>query len=117
MKKIVVRLMIAALLGLGLLFAGCEKPGEGDKAERGYQVCQPIIDALASYHADTGAYPENLDALKPDYLTEIPQEVNGIPIRYKKTSSSYWLRFSYEGPGMNDCEYTPETGWVCHGYY
>ncbi len=29
-----------------LLMAGCEKPGEGAKAELGYAVCAPIIAAL-----------------------------------------------------------------------
>jgi hypothetical protein len=117
MKTIVLRLMFAALLGLGLISAGCEKPGEGEKAERGYQVCQPIIDALADYHADTGAYPENLDALAPKYLADIPPEVNGYPIRYTLTPTSYTLGFSYERPGMNHCDYAPETGWECYGYY
>jgi hypothetical protein len=102
---------------LGRISAGCEKPGEGEKAERGYQVCQPIIDALADNHADTGAYPENLDALAPKYLADIPPEVNGYPIRYTLTPTSYTLGFSYERPGMNHCDYAPETGWECYGYY
>lgn len=117
MKNILCILTIIVLLCLGFMLAGCEKPGEGERAERGYQVCQPIIDALTSYHADSGAYPENLNALMPDYLTDIPQEVNGYPIEYTKTTTSYRLRFSYERPGMNHCDYTPETGWACYGYY
>ena len=27
------------------------------------------------------------------------------------------LRFSYERPGMNHCDYTPESGWECYRYY
>jgi hypothetical protein len=117
MKKALLLGTITALFSLSLMLSGCEEPGEGEKAERGYEVCQPIIDALARYSANTGAYPDNLNVLVPNYLAEVPQQVNDIPIRYRKTATSYWLRFSYEGPGMNDCEYTPETGWVCHGYY
>jgi hypothetical protein len=108
---------VATLVCLGLILTGCPKPGEGEQAERGYQACQPIIDALAHYHADTGVYPESLNVLLPTYITAIPQTVNAYPIQYTKALSSYRLRFSYERPGMNHCDYTPETGWICVGYF
>lgn len=97
-------------------FSG-EPPGEGVQARRGYEACEPVIAALEQYHDDHGGYPETLDALSPAYLEEIPQEANGFPIEYERTAGSYTLEFSYLGPGMNHCTYTPEAGWDCYGYY
>lgn len=110
-------LRAGASLCLGLLLAGCPKPGEGDRAALGFQVCQPVIDALARYEAEAGGYPASLDPLAPAYLPTVPRAVNDHPIEYQRTAASYRLRFSYEGPGMNRCDFSPETKWVCSGYY
>jgi hypothetical protein len=108
----------APLLGMLMLgAAACPPPGKGDKAEAGYKACAPVIAALASYHQAKGRYPESLKELVPGYVDSIPEEVNGLAIEYKPTPTSYSLRFSYEGPGMNTCVYTPETGWSCSGYF
>ena len=100
-----------------LLKPATEAPGEGAKAQAGYQASQPIIAALAAYHDQEGAYPETLAALVPGYLASLPGDVNGYPIEYRLTDVSYSLEFSYTGPGMNHCSYTPEGGWDCYGYY
>lgn len=96
-------------------------PGQGIKAESGYQTCQPIIDALARFYTVKQAYPETLDELSPDYLDPIPKDYAGYPIEYKKTTEAYQLTFSYEGPGMNHCSYIPARDstavWNCYGYY
>lgn len=92
-------------------------PGEGPKAEAGYQACQPLIEALADYKAQEGRYPETLGALSPAYLGEIPAQVNEMEIIYRLTERSYSLEFSYAGPGMNHCAYTPEAGWDCMGFW
>ncbi len=102
---------------LCLNFAGCPQPGEGGDAERGYDACRPIIEALARHHTDLSHYPEELAVLIPAYLSEIPASVNDYPIEYKRTETSYQLEFSYVGPGMNHCRYAPETDWVCRGYF
>ncbi len=94
-----------------------EPPGQGARAEQGYQVCEPVITALNKYHETHGDYPTVLEMLIPDYLGQVPKEVNGYPIEYTKTETSYSLRFSYAGPGMNHCAYTPENRWDCYGYY
>jgi hypothetical protein len=92
-------------------------PGEGAKAENGYQVCGPVIKALSEYHVAEGEYPSTLESLRPAYLADVPSEVNGFPILYRTTQDSYSLEFRYTGPGMNVCTYTPENDWYCYGYY
>lgn len=92
-------------------------PGQGSRAERGFQAAEPILQAIDRYHADTGEYPESLEALAPQYLPETPTGPEGIDFIYRKTGTSFSLEFSYVGPGMNRCAFTPETDWDCSGYY
>ncbi len=112
-------LLVCLTVGLAgyLIFRGSEAPGEGATAERGYRACEPIIAALRAYHEREGAYPATLDGLVPEYLADVPAAVNEWPIEYSLTDDSYRLAFSYTGPGMNHCTYTPEAGWDCYGYY
>jgi hypothetical protein len=91
-------------------------PGVGPAAERGYQACAPIIDALARYQADHGQYPAELAALAPGYVPTLPG-VDGLDIHYQPQGTGYRLEFRYAGPGMNVCVYTPDQGWDCYGYY
>jgi hypothetical protein len=112
--------ILVALLGMALACAPwrqVQPPGEGPKAEAGYAACEPVIQALAAYHADHHVYPESLAALSPDYLETVPDEVNELAIVYQQEEEAYSLRFSYTGPGMNHCTYTPDAGWDCYGYY
>jgi hypothetical protein len=99
------------------LFTVDEPPGVGEKAEIGYAALAPIIKALEQHRTDTGTYPASLDELVPDYLSEIPTEVNDQPIYYKIVEGSFTLSFHYVGPGMNTCTYTPEDKWHCSGAY
>ena len=98
-------------------FSVVEPPGVGEKAELGYAVCDPIITAVEQYKIDKGVYPETLEQLVPDYLSEVSTEVNGQPISYTKIESGFSLAFHYIGPGMNTCTYTPEDKWKCSGAY
>ena len=124
--------IILSVLGVVLLASCClvvvsgvflyrtlvgDPPGKGQKAEQGYQACEPIIQALAQYHSDHQTYPESLEDLVPAYLPQLPESPLYYPIQYKKLTGSYELEFSYEGPGMNRCQYFPDSGWNCYGYY
>ncbi|MBM3124446.1 MAG: hypothetical protein FJZ87_05140 [Chloroflexi bacterium] len=93
-----------------------DPPGAGPKAFDGYMACAPIIEALNKYHESNGAYPESLQELVPEYLAEVPDSVNDAPITYSKTEESYALSFSYIGPGLNYCTYSPSE-WKCSGAY
>lgn len=119
-RRLLAILLVSCVLGAAAACTGRateEPPGVGAKAERGYQACGPIIAALAQYHQAHGAYPDSLDALVPDYLAAVPAEVNSEPLRYNKRQESYTLSFSYIGPGMNSCTYSPEEEWHCSGAY
>lgn len=89
----------------------------GEKAEKGYTACDPIIAALEQFQADKGTYPESLAELVPDFIASVPAEINDEPISYSKTGESYSLAFHYIGPGMNTCIYTPKDKWHCSGTY
>lgn len=116
-KLLILFVALLALAACNLFSTTEEPPGVGEKAERGYAVCDPIIASLEQYKAEKGAYPDLLTELVPDYLPEIPTEVNDQPINYTKSDESYSLSFYYIGPGMNTCTYTPEDKWKCSGAY
>jgi len=118
-------------------------PGYGKRAEQGYALSEPIIEALERYHQTLGSYPETFGHLIPEYITE--ESLNGekghidywfenqgggtfsiiglisedVRIEYwlQEEAGKYVLRFSYAGPGMNWCEYSPGLDWDCEGYW
>jgi hypothetical protein len=106
--------VLGLLLCLPLL--GCPRPGQGRKAEKGYATCEPVIAALERYHQEKGAWPDSLEALVPDYLAGVPA-LGGYPLKYQRAGEGYELQFSYTGPGVNRCTYTPESKWRCSGYF
>lgn len=117
------RLTLIALLSLlvwgaaGACVNFFEKPGEGEKAQQGYQACAPLIAALEQYRQQKNEYPNTLTQLVPAWLPALDPAVDTLGIRYARAGASYSLQFSYTGPGMNRCSYTPETNWSCQGYY
>jgi hypothetical protein len=118
MRKIALGLVFLFLLASCSTIKGYfEKPGVGEKAEKGYQVCEPVIQALEKYRQQKAAYPKKLAHLAPDYLADVPTKVNDEMINYSNEGTSYKLSFSYIGPGINNCVYTPEDKWSCVGYY
>lgn len=95
-----------------------EPPGVGEKAERGYAACKPIIEALETYKEANGSYPADLEDLVPETIAPVPSEFKDGEIWYEKTDTGYILNFTYLGPGMNICKYSPEAGeWKCSGAY
>ena len=116
LKKLLFLVIAITILACNII-ATPEPPGVGEKSEKGYAACDPIIAALEQFQADKGMYPDSLAELVPDYIASIPTEVNNNPIAYSKTEESYSLQFHYIGPGMNTCEYTPEDKWQCSGAY
>lgn len=105
------------MLVLALAIFGCDEPGVGPKAEKGYRACNPIVEALERFRADKKSYPASLQELVPTYINSYETKVNDYPIRYEPSASSFKLRFSYEGPGMNNCDYTPDNRWHCEGHF
>jgi hypothetical protein len=110
---------LGVAFGLTFALTGCPAPGEGPTAEHAYHANAPIITALERFHQATGCYPATLETLVPGYLASAPDTAHGDPSFYKQDGcDSYSLEFSYAGPGMNHCEYTPQRKrWDCAGYY
>lgn len=95
-----------------------EPPGVGEKAEMGYAISAPVIEALEKYKADHRSYPENLADLAPDYLPSIPTKTDELEFSYSSTGDGYRFSFHYRGPGMNTCTYASEAkDWQCSGAY
>lgn len=99
---------VANVLGCG--WYG-EDPGVGATAEEYYAKAEPIIAALEKYRSRQGAYPANLGELVPEFLPYVEWNKQD----YAAVDQSYRLFFSYEGPGINSCIYSPEEGWRCSG--
>lgn len=92
-------------------------PGQGRKAERGFQAAKPLIFALNNYHSDHLAYPDALTDLIPDYISVVPIPSDDEKFLYETKDEQFSLTFRYFGPGVNTCIYATDTGWVCSGYY
>lgn len=75
-----------------------------DVEDRGRMIVDlsRIALALAAYHADHGAYPENLARLAPKYIAEIPDDLfSDKPLRYKLRGKGYLL-YSLGRNGVDD---------------
>lgn len=72
---------------------------EGRDAQRRADLVA-INAALREYQADRGSYPDTLQALVPDFLTDVPKDPLSpkFNYRYQKTSSGFRLTFYVEDP-------------------
>jgi hypothetical protein len=73
-----------------------------------------VVFALEAHHAAHGAYPERLDALRPEYLDAVPQDLfTGGELRYRRRGGGYVL-YSLGWDGKDTVEGTlplePEAG-------
>jgi len=90
---------------------------ECEQAKDGFAKYSPIVNALELYKNDNGQYPSSLNQLTPKYLDHLP-DLSNHKLSYINNENSYELRFTYYGPGVNDCVYTPEhSSWKCNGYF
>jgi hypothetical protein len=68
-----------------------------------------IACALERYHLAHGKYPGTLDALTPQYLEAIPQDIiDGQPLHYRRTEDGKFLLYSV---GWNE---TDDGGQALH---
>jgi len=112
------RLSLLCVVFVLALAVACGSVGGGPYEQQGYQACAPIIEALQQYHEATGQYPATLEELIPDYLQQIPSEVNGFPLHYARIgegqTQTYALAFAFPAGAGATCSYMPEDGWKCH---
>jgi hypothetical protein len=108
-----------ALVALMFASVACgTSPGEGEKAEKGYELGTTILDALMEYYSDHGDYPDSLASLVPDYLDQIPTDPTIYRFEYHHGVGTFSLSFYYYGPGANTCTFILESHkWECSGYF
>ncbi len=95
--------------------SGCPPPGEGSKAQAGYQRAAPVLTALAAYHAEHHNYPDSLVQLMPGLARST---LLAAAVEYRHAGDDFELSFRYFGPGVNDCTYRgSERKWSCSGHF
>ncbi len=50
-----------------------------------------IAAALAAYRAEKASYPDQLAGLSPRFISELPEDLFGSPLRYCREGSGYLL--------------------------
>ncbi len=81
--------------------AGALLPALGSGAVRRFAYAQSSVDlarvacALERYRLAHGEYPEQLDALTPQFLDKLPHDViNGQPLHYTRTADGRFVLYS-----------------------
>ena len=82
-----------------------------EKIQANQKIGNTIVSALYEYEQKNGQFPEQLEILVPDYLSEIPKTVDGYNFSYGILDSEdkffvgFRIRVSFEKqPG---CSYMP----------
>jgi hypothetical protein len=84
--------VVVAFGGVGVLVPGLWFYGKARKNGRAIvSGLTPLVDALESCYRVCGAYPQRLDELIPDYISEIPKPVTPLQIRYRAGPRSFTL--------------------------
>lgn len=80
------------------------------------RAAQPVIEAVERYRSATGALPEALDALVPEFLPAIPRTkmgLRGTGFWFHSTGETYRIGFAL--PAWMSCHYDSRTGaWRVH---
>ncbi len=61
--------------------------------QQGRSNGQPLVEALKNYELDHGNYPQSLEQLIPDNLSEIPRPAPGYEYEYVVCNDEYVLVF------------------------
>lgn len=101
------------------LFFSCA-PYKCREAQEGRLLYAPVVAALENFREQNGTYPGSLSDLVPAFIDAIPvshSEDGPTQLEYSLSPTAYVLSFSYSGPGINYCTYTPADNWSCDGHY
>ena len=84
--------------------------------EQGRENASELLLALEKYRQDKGEYPQEMGALVPDYLSDIPRSAPRYEYSYKACAngSGYILYFRLTGANDEWCGYSTGTEeWKC----
>lgn len=77
-----------------------------EEAKASQEVGNKIVKALEMYNQDYGQYPENLEMLVPQYLSEVPKTSTGDDFFYKlRNLDGYYLGFELFSHSTKGCGY------------
>ena len=68
-----------------------------------------VACGLERYRLAKAEYPETLNALAPQFITKVPQDVIGQPFKYRRTDRGKFLLYSV---GWNETDESGETAWT-----
>jgi hypothetical protein len=93
---------------------GCPNDPSGSFGETNKTIAQKIILAIEKYKVDHNQYPDKLDMLIPDYLSEIPQTSDAYNFFYHKDALGAIILFSTPGTPMGGYRYNlDKKSWAC----
>ena len=115
------RRWIRVLVGLGafavLAVAASVARDTSDLSHRQSQQRGDVVArALSAYRHQDGAWPDQLRALIPRYLTEIPNpEFHERGFFYRRDLPNDDFVLGYHGPFLTTCTRSKSTSWHCGG--
>jgi hypothetical protein len=82
--------------------------------QEGQEVGNRIIEAIDKYYEEKGQYPDILDDLIPDYLSEIPHTPSGQAFEYTLNYDIYMLLFKSSTKRGANCAFGKrQSFWDC----
>lgn len=110
--RIIQTCRMIALLSSALVIAACS---DVDAKQTNQNTAATIVAAIKQYEKTKGHLPETLDELAPNYLAEIPVDVDGNAFSYRLDRlEGYYLCFDapqFERAGC--CYYGRLEIWDC----
>lgn len=107
--------LILIFCAIDLLCCSCRAYNEKDEITLNQAQGQGVIQAIEDYRMQKGSLPQDLNALVPDYLTELPQTIYQEPFSYYRESArQYYLCFEVTAEKNMGCCYSSRlTSWDC----
>lgn len=85
-----------------------------DKIKANKELGNKIVQALNEYKQVQGHFPENLEMLEPDYLSEIPKTIEDDDFTYILLDGEQPFFLSFRIGGQPTCSYIHQVRiWDC----
>ena len=106
---------ILAVFGCSLTLSISACMSVDDQIESNKERASQIIQAIDAYAQEHGQFPEQLDVLVPEYITEIPKTVQDWDFSYRVLMSGHYeLGFDLASIPDKGCGYASKyEEWEC----